>query len=171
MKKRFGAARMSWDDFKRRFPAQAARVEEEDALKKGGATSLLPSTGKAHYNAKPTQAEWVNGHLLTFPSKTEARVADRLVREVRTLWAQEQAIAPARKRLTRIYRQVRVPLLSIDSDDRGIPYTLCVDFMIVYADGRRRYIDAKTKRKNREWARGRAAAQAELGITIEETDQ
>lgn len=155
---------LSWGEFEKRFPKQAAEIRERDARKRDPA----PAVGRSHFAAKPTQAEWIDGSVVTFPSKTEARVAARLVLEVKAQRVEDQRRGwPA----TRIFRQVRIPLLSIDPRRGGTPYVLTVDFVIQYGGGSRRYIDAKTKRKSPEWARGRAAAQAELGISIEETDR
>lgn len=108
--------------------------------------------------AKKTDVAWNDGTVVTCASKTEARVARRLLLEARAANA-------------RIYRNVHVALLSIAPRAGGIALTLTVDFVLRYPDGRKRYIDAKTKRKSREWARGKAAAEAELGIKIEETDR
>jgi len=105
--------------------------------------------------AKPTQRRWFDGEVVTFPSKMEARVYDRLEREVRA--------APG----SRLYRQVPLPLLSIDGNVRGVPYVLRVDFALVAPGRPVRYIEAKGPRRSREWARGAAAARA-AGFQIEE---
>lgn len=82
----------------------------------------------------------------------------------------------------RLLRQVPLVLFSIDGDRRGVPFRLTVDFAIVTPCPRTeacrllpgcahhvRYVEAKTRRKSREWARGAAAARA-AGYQIEETD-
>lgn len=166
MSKKSGGFRMSMDEFRRRFPKEAAELDRREASRSRGATSPLASSdarqSRTPFNAKPTQAVWVDGTVVNFPSKTEARVAERLVRE--------HLATPG----SRLYRQVPVPLLSIehrrDATGHGIPYKLTVDFVFVRPDGTERWVDAKTRRKNREWARGRAAAEAWLGQPIEEVD-
>lgn len=161
---------MSFDEFKRKFP------EEAEKLSQGKAPA------KPFSNAKPTQATWITGQLVTFASKMEANVAMRLVRDVRLANEEQKRVNEERRRsgladlpMARIYRQVRIPLFSIaprdDASGKGTPYYLSVDFVIVNTDGSRRYIDAKSKYKSSDWARGRAAAQAELGITVEETER
>jgi hypothetical protein len=157
-----GGARMTMDEFQKRFPKQAQQLRDQDARKLAGATSLLPiparpAAGKPFRLAKPTDVFWPTGKVVTLPSKTEARVAERLIKKAREAGA-------------RIYRQVRVPLLSIAPNAKGVPFYLCIDFVIIYDDNREEWIDAKTKTKNREWMRGRAAAEAWLGCTIEECD-
>lgn len=107
-------------------------------------------------NAKPTQVRWPDGKLVTLPSKTEARVAERLIAETQA-------------RGERLYRQVRLPLLSIAPREGGTPFYVTVDFAIVGSGGTR-YIDAKTARKSPEWARGKAAAAAS-GYQIEECER
>ena len=157
-----GGARMTMDEFQRRFPKQAQQLREQDARKKAGATSLLPNparpaAGKPFSLAKPTDVFWDTGKVVTLPSKTEARVANRLLTKAKAAGA-------------RIYRQVRVPLLTIAPNDKGVPFYLCIDFVIIYPDNREEWVDAKTKMKNREWMRGKAAAEAWIGCKIEECD-
>lgn len=156
--------RMSMEEFRKRYPKEAAEMDRRETAARPGATSLQPGDKprKTQFNAKPTQVAWVGGALVTFPSKTEARVAERLL--------MEHLATPG----SRLYRQVPVPLLTIcgreDGSAHGIPFRLTVDFVFVRPDGSERWIDAKTKRKSREWARGKAAAEAWLGLTIEEVD-
>ena len=76
-----------------------------------------------------------------------AFVAERLLEECRASGA-------------RLYRQVRIPLLSGAPGEKGVPLYLTVDFAVVYLDGSVRYVDAKTKRKGREWTRGKSLAEA-----------
>lgn len=54
---------------------------------------------------------------ITFPSATEARVYARLRTETR----------PGE----RLYRQVRMPLLSSAPDASGVPYSISIDFVLV----------------------------------------
>lgn len=136
-----------------------APLSYEDFMRTRGAApeQQLKKTWSA---AKPTSALWIDGSLVTFSSKLEARVATKLV---------EEALATK----ARLYRQVRLPLLSIDPDSAkaGTPYYLTVDFVLVRPSGEVRWIDAKSRRKSREWARGKAAADAFLravGVHIEE---
>ena len=149
------AARMTLEELRRIRPELAAEIERE------GVTDPPAKAGKpgaAWSAAKPTAVDW-QGELVTLPSKTEARVARRLLEEV--------AAAPG----TRIYRQVRVPLLTIAPGRRGVPLYLTVDFVVVEPDGTEHWIDAKTKRRSREWVRGRAAAEAWLGERVAEVDR
>lgn len=106
--------------------------------------------------AEPTVIPWIKG-MRRFASKTEARVAARLLMEAR-----------ATKSL--IFCQVRIPLLSLTPRDVGTPASFTCDFVLVGPDGRERWIDAKTARKSPEWLRGKLAAQKWLGQEIEETD-
>jgi len=115
---------------------------------------LATPPGRSHYNAKPTEVEWPSGEVIRFPSKTEACVARRLLEEV------------SRTPGARLYRQVRIPLLSGAPDERGRPLPITVDFAVVH-EGRVRLIDAKTKKRNREWRRGRSLAGAIPGWVVE----
>jgi len=107
--------------------------------------------------AQSTRIPWLHGKLRTFDSKTEARVAARLLAE----------LPPG----ATIFCQVSVPLLSIAPREGGTPFYISIDFFVVEANGRFRAIDAKTRRKSREWARGRAAAERWLGCRIEECSE
>ncbi|HXT31401.1 MAG TPA: hypothetical protein VN716_19015 [Vicinamibacterales bacterium] len=144
-----GAPHWSIDELRRVAPDVAARLERSPS------TAPPAAQGRPWSAAKPTQVIWTDGQVVTLPSKTEARVALRLLEEARVAKA-------------RLYRQVRVPLLSIAPRRGGAPLVLTVDFALVYPDGRKRYIDAKTRRTSPEWARGRAAAEAWLQQKIEE---
>ena len=94
---------------------------------------------------------------ITFPSKTEALVYSILKAMLKTG--------------DRLYRQVRLPLLSIGPGPKLVPLALTVDFCLVGANGVRLYVDAKSRtRRSREWVRGKAAAEAAWGIKIEEWD-
>lgn len=108
-------------------------------------------TLKRWSNAKPTQV----GDI-TFPSKMEARVYERLLRE----------LTPGE----RLYRQVRVPLLASAPDDSGKPLNITVDFVIVTKNNTLRWIDAKGKRQSRDWRRGKAAFEAQYGPLEEVTE-
>jgi hypothetical protein len=114
--------------------------------------------GRSHYSAKPQDVVWSDGTIVRCASKAEARVAQRLLLEARATKA-------------RLYRNVHVPLLSIAPEPGGVAFSLTVDFVLRYADGRTRYIDAKSGKRSRDWNRGRAAAEAELGTRIEEVDR
>jgi len=106
--------------------------------------------GRGHATAIPTTRDGIR-----FPSKTEARVYQRLALEARA------------DRAT-LFRQVRLPLLSLAPDDRLRPLYLTIDFLLLYPDGRVRAVDAKAKRwKSRDWARGAAAFTAFYGTKIE----
>jgi len=152
MAKRDGL-RMSLQEFQRKFPEEYEKLLANEA--KIG--KKLPK-GNLKYNVKPTTVDW-HGELVVFPSKTEARVAERLLQEEKvTLGA-------------RLYRQVHVPLLSIASNDRGKPLVFTVDFVLVYSTGVKRYIEAKTGRRSRDYPLRRRAAEAWLGQRIEEVDR
>ena len=103
-------------------------------------------------NAVPTEVDGIR-----FPSKVEARVYRRLRHELQVG--------------ERLYCQVRFPLLAIGPVEKLRPLNLTVDFVIVQKDGTWRVIDAKTNRKSREWARGKAAFEATYNLQVEETDQ
>lgn len=109
--------------------------------------------------AKPTSRPWPGSNdTVTFPSKCEARVFDRLAAEV--------AATPG----ARLYRQVPLWLHTISPNGRGVPYVLRVDFAVVVPGSAPRFVEAKTRRKSREWARGAAAARA-AGYAIVEVDR
>lgn len=162
---------MTWEEFRKLRPAQAAQIEAEDAARKAGKplpAQQLPAQG-GWRPATPTHVMWIDGKVVKLPSKTEARVAERLIAEVQAMRA---ADAAKKRPLTRLYRQCHVALMTIDPRPGGCPTYLTVDFCIVHTDGRKQYIDAKPKKwKSPEWFRGKLAAQAELGIKIEETDR
>lgn len=88
-----------------------------------------------------------------FPSKMEARVYQRLVREYPSPNV--------------IYRQVRLPLLSIAPESQGRPAYITIDFVVKQADQSLVYIDAKGGRVSRDWKRGRLAFEAQYGPLIE----
>ena len=144
-----------------RWPIETLRRKRPElaaALERAPQAQPAAAAGKPWSAAKPTTVTWTDGTPVTLPSKTEARVARRLIEEAKAAGA-------------RLYRQVRVPLLSIASRPKGTPFYLTVDFALVLPDGRRRYIDAKSSRRSPEWARGRAAAEAWLGQKIEEASE
>lgn len=117
------------------------------------ATSSPGKTKKSPWsNATPTEVDGIK-----FPSKTEARVYRRLRGEL--------------KAGERLYCQVRFPLLAIGPVERLRPLNFTVDFVIVQRDGTWRVIDAKTGRKSREWARGKAAFEATYNVKVEEVAQ
>jgi len=162
---------MTWAEFKKLRPQQAAQIEAEDAARKAGKhlpEQQLPAKG-GWKPATPTHVMWIDGTVVKLPSKTEARVAERLIAEVRML---RELDAKWKRPLTRLYRQCRISLMTIDPRPGGCPTYLTVDFCIVHTDGRKQYVDAKPKKwKSPEWFRGKLAAQAELGIKIEEVDR
>lgn len=93
-------------------------------------------------------------------SKMERAVYERIKRELRP-----GAV---------LLRQVRMPLLSIAPDNLGRPLYLTVDFAIIDESGPDacdiRWVEAKGKRRSRDWARGKAAFEATWG-KIEEVDR
>ena len=131
-------------------------AKPSDILQRAAAEKAGP---RAWCAAKPTEVMWPTGEVVTFPSKTEARVAERLLEE-------------AKKTGDRVYRQVRIPLLSGAAGKKGVPLYLTVDFAVV-SGGVVRLIDAKTKRRGREWCRGKAMADAMPGwsVKVEEVDR
>ena len=99
---------------------------------------------------------------IRFPSMMEARVYSRL----RLLAKAEGAT---------LFRQVRFPLFNLAPEEGSLlPHNISIDFVLVYPDGRRRYIDAKPQRrqaKSRDWKRGKAAFEMCYQASIEETDK
>ena len=138
------------DELRRVRPALAAQLEARNRA--------TPAARSGWSAATPRDVRWSTGRVVRLPSKTEARVAERLLAEV--------AATPG----ARLYRQVPLWLPSIAPNDRGVPYVLRVDFAVVVPGAAPRYVEAKTKRRSREWARGVAAARA-AGYAIEETDR
>lgn len=104
--------------------------------------------GRSRYSARPAVVEWPGGVMVEHPSQVEARVARRLLAEV--------AAAPAG---TRLFRQVRVPLLTLSPKEGGRPRVLTVDFAVVSPDNQVRLIDAKRGTRSRDWDRGTGAAE------------
>lgn len=90
---------------------------------------------------------------IRFPSKLEARVYKLL----------RAGLKPGE----RLYRQVRLPLLAVAPTDSGLPLYMTVDFAIVSASGWR-LVDAKSRRKSRDWERGKRALEATYGLRVEE---
>lgn len=168
MKRRSGM-HMTLEELRAVRPELAAQIDAEDAARRAGKKYVPEVAQKGGWRpATPTHVMWIDGKVVKLPSKTEARVAERLIREVQAMRATDTA---AKRPLTRLYRQVHVPLMTIDPKPGGCPTCLTVDFCIVHTDGRKQYIDAKPKKwKSAEWFRGKLAAQAELGIKIEEVD-
>ena len=134
----------------------AAHVAAGGKVTTGGTP---PRFGKRPWsNAVPSHCLSDHNH----PSKMEARVCDRLTAEVAGNWREKEVL----------FRQVRLPLLSIapESDDK--PMYFSVDFAIVRGGKLHRLIDAKAKgRVSRDWRRGKAACEACYGITVEEVDK
>lgn len=136
---------------------RAVRPELAASIERSGAAA--PAGASKWSAAKPTARAWPgSGEIVTFPSKTEALVFDRLSAEV--------AATPG----ARLYRQIPLALLSIDGNRRGVPFKLTVDFAVVAPCEPVRYVEAKTKRKSRDWSRGAAAARAS-GFRIEEVER
>jgi hypothetical protein len=101
-------------------------------------------------NAQPTTSGGIQ-----FPSKMEARVYARLLGE----------LLPGQ----RLFRQVRFPLLSLAGHPRThVPLYVTIDFVIVEGVRIFRLIDAKCRRRSREWVRGKRAVEASLGLRVEE---
>lgn len=116
------------------------------AFARGG---FVPGAG--HCSAVPT---YIDG--IRFPSKLQARVYSRLVQFV--------SQHDGGRAETWIFREVRVPLFALPSDERGKARTLSIDFVIRFRTGALAYVEAKAKRwKSRDWDRGRAAFEALAG--------
>jgi len=160
------------EDLRKYSPEQAAQFEAAEAARKSGA-KYVPQpeviTKGGWVPATPTHVMWIDGAVRKLSSKTEARVAERLISQVK---AMRVADAAAKRPLTKLFRQWRIPLGNLDPRPGGCPDYLTVDFCIIHTDGRKQFIDAKPKKwKSAEWFRGKLAAQAETGIPIEETDR
>lgn len=109
--------------------------------------------GRGWGTAKKKTVNW-HGVDVVFPSHLEAHVAARLLAE--------EAATPG----ARLYRQVTIPLLTITPRTAGIPLRFTVDFLMVYPDGRRLYIEAKGKLRSRDFPIRFTAAQASIGQEI-----
>lgn len=112
---------------------------------------------RAWSSAKPTDCAAGHRH----PSKMEARVCERLTAECAASGA-------------RLYRQVRLPLLSLAAKDNGAAMYATIDFGIVVGGKLARLVDAKNTsnpRTSREWARGAAACESAWGIKVEEVEK
>ena len=139
-------------------PTDRWTAAEYRAFIEGGTvtTRLHQQIGPAKPWSAATATTCVDGHR--HPSKMEARVCGRLGSE-------------CRRDGTVLYRQVRLPLLSIAPKENGVPMSACIDFAIVRGGKLLRLIDAKGSRVSREWKRGAAAVQAAWGVKIEEVDR
>lgn len=110
--------------------------------------------GRSTFSAKQTTCERGHRHR----SKVEARVCARVYAD-----AEQDGMTA--------YRDARLPLWALPPTDAGIPFYITIDFVVKDVSGRiARLVDAKSGRRSREWARGRAAAEATYGIKVEETD-
>lgn len=98
-------------------------------------------------NAVPTESGGIK-----FASKTEARVYDRLCE----MFGAES-----------VRCQVRMPLLAGAPKPNNRPLYMTIDFCIVESGCAKLWVDAKTKRKSREWARGKSLFEATWGRVIE----
>ncbi len=126
----------------------------------GSATPRKAATkGKSHYANVPTECGKRHRHA----SKTEAAVCGALHAEYE---AQEG------NGFFSIIQQPCFPLLIIATRENDRPLYFTPDF-VVWSSGRMlRVIDAKSgRRRNREWARGKAAFEATYGIKVEEVDR
>ena len=125
---------------------------------KGGGVKGVPNPSPRPF---PLPRSWSRAVPTTldgirFPSKMEARVYQTLKTSM-----EEGDI---------LYRQVRFPLLSSAPTETGVPLAFTVDFVIVRGKGWR-VVDAKGKRKSREWERGKRAFEACYGVPVEEVDK
>lgn len=128
-------------------PKRGARGQDVEDASRG-------TPGRSWSQAKATDC--LAGH--NHPSKMEARVCNRLSSEC----------AEAGSTL---FRNVRMPLLSIASRDTGTPLYLTVDFGIVVGGRLSRLVDAKAKgRVSRDWKRGARACESAWGIKVEEVE-
>ena len=121
-----------------RGPPRAARGTGKVGRRKAEAALML----RPWSNAVPTEMDDIR-----FPSRTEARVWRLLI----GLFGR-----PA------LRRQVRMPLLAGETAT-GVPLAITVDFVVVRNGRPILWIDAKTRRRSREWARGAAMFTATWG--------
>jgi len=128
--------------------------------KKGGREprSVKPRTNTAKTPWSAARATvCLSGH--NHPSKVEARVCKRLSAECEADG-------------TTLFRNVRLPLLSLGPQDTGTPLYITIDFGIVAGGKLSRLIDAKPKRrKSRDWLRGKRACESAWGLKVEEVDR
>lgn len=125
---------------------------EHDAILK--ATSGVRSR-QAWCAAKRTHCQ--GGHL--HASGMEANVCNRLALECAASHS-------------RLYQQVRFPLLHIGGKERGRVHTLTVDFVVVEPCGLWHAIDAKAKgRISRDWRLRTAAFVMTYGREVKEVDR
>ncbi len=168
--------------------AKAAAEIEADDRAKIAATKGHPELGdpgraawaKMHPGGRASRGKFSNAARTVGPdgiahaSKMEARVFERLRRELQ----------PGE----RILRQIRMPLFSAASDARMRPLALTIDFAVLAPNtqdppnrlgpwhllpnclGWVCWVEAKGRRKSRDWARGKAAFESTWG-KIMETDR
>ena len=117
---------------------------EYKALQRDG---FLPKL-KKRSNWSNAQETTSNG--ITFPSKTEARVYERLCE----LYGAH-----------RIVCQVRMPLLATRIDKSRCCY-ITIDFVVMWDGEPIVWVDAKTNRRSREWRRGAASFRTTWGTIV-----
>lgn len=123
------------------------------------AGSPAPASGEKRatvWRATPTKVDGI-----TFPSQTQARVYVRVKSELR----------PGE----RLMLDLRLPLPNLCPVVTRKPWCIRIDLVVWALDGERwrvvRLVDAKpSKWKSRDWPRGKAAAQAAYGVTVEEAE-
>ena len=108
-------------------------------------------------NLQRQQRKWSNAIETTvdeikFPSKVESRV-----------WS----ILCERFGRENIRRQVRMPLVAGAPKTNGTPLAITVDFAVMDGTQVLHWVDAKTKRRSREWLRGKSLFEATWGPIIE----
>ena len=152
------AAELDAEDAARRAKLNAESGAEFEVLRR---QEIAPPAGKKRpwSNAVPTTVP--DG--VRYASKMEARVAV-------TLRAECAATGST------LYRQVRLPLLSIapkrgSPKIDGKPHVFTCDFYVGYVCGGGRYVEAKGTRRSRDYELRKAAAERAFGIVITEVDR
>lgn len=98
---------------------------------------------------------------IAFPSQMEARVYMRLRDESNN------------GSTYRLLRQASYPLVNLTGDKDAKPLRFTVDFVLVYPDGRKRYVEAKpsaNKARSRDYVVRKSAFEACYNARVEECE-
>lgn len=129
-------------------------AQEAARTARASAPQSSPEKPKGHPRAVRTRCAAGHSHA----SRLEARVCDRLTAECAASGAY-------------LFQQVGIALVNLAPGPNGRPLRFTVDFVIREKDGRLRYVEAKGRWRSRDYVVRRAAAEALLGVAMEECDR
>lgn len=152
--------RVKLDDLPPSVRARVAAVmDAQDRARARAATAAPTIPAAAPPPKKPRGPRAIRtrcgaGH--SHASALEARVCDRLTAEV--------AATPG----ARLYQQVGIALVNVAPVGTGRPLRFTVDFVFAGPGVPTRYIEAKGRWRSRDYVVRRCAAEALLGVPVEE---